>query len=240
MNSSLINILCSLIILLSANAFASDSPEDMRPWELGIVFPSLYPVDVERSYGTNIDYNWTSLMETVFTAHKGKLTDVRRFYSEYDGYALPLIITATSTLRQIRYTNTLPDTVYIHWASLVEHKKYVTQFELTDKIKTEMKSGGKWRGRQPGGSHCYKNVIVFGLLPGGQAKIWLSGCRTYMYVGSVSAISETQIYGSNKIYRELVGQDAKQFAIDNNMPLFPIPKLKVDKILTGGRYEVLK
>jgi len=235
MKFNIANVVCCLVIFFSAYAFA-DPPKDMRPWRVGIVTPSYYPVIIEEAYGVNEANNWTSFIFGFDTYWRSK----REIRQTYDGYAIGLMGGVASISDQKGPTTTLPDSLYIYWASLVERKEYAIKFDLTDKIKTEMMSPGRHRGKTVGGRHCYKNEIVFGLLPGGDAKAWISGCSTYVYIGKVSAIKESNTYLNNQLYLDLVTQDVKQSSIDNNIQLFPIPVDKIDKVIVKSRYEVLK
>ena len=219
--------------LLSVNACSSapDIPEDMRPWRIGAVSPSFYPVMVQQAYGVNEQYNWTSL--THGFSHmwrKGELSSARKWLPQYDGYGIPLDSFVAVTQGQIMPAKILPDSMYLYWASLAEGKFYATKFDLSPALKRQMMTRQRFTAGDGVERPCYQNDVVFGLLPGGDAKVWIAGCYKYTYIDRVKPEKVFETYPKNIEYYQLKEERTKQRAADNGVTLFPVPWNKVDRV----------
>ncbi len=225
--------------LLSVNACSSppDIPEDMRPWRIGAVSPSFYPVMVQQAYGVNEQYDWTSL--THGFSHmwrKGALDKVREVRPDYDGYGIPLYTIPTVIQGQIMPAKILPDSMYLYWVSLAEGKFYTTKFNLSPALKQQMMTQERYiRFNGDDGGSCFQTDVIFGLLPGGDAKVWLSGCGIkYTYIDRIkpilTAITDRSGTGVDNFQYKGWIEDTKQRAANNGVTLFPVPWNKVARV----------
>ncbi|ENM3922341.1 DUF2931 family protein, partial [Vibrio cholerae] len=87
---------------------------------------------------------------------------------------------------------------------------------------------------------CYRAEFIFGLLPNGQAKVWLDGCGETIYL---TELAPDQILDrdSNGVkfdsYRKSSSfVDVQQRTKDAGVELEPIPWDKVNKVYS--RYEI--
>ncbi|MBQ4892321.1 DUF2931 family protein [Shewanella sp. MMG014] len=223
--------------LIKGCASHPDIPEDMRAWRIGVVSPSFYPVRVQQAYGVNDRYNWTSLTHG-FNAlwRKGTLDNVRKRLPDYDGFSIPLHAAATSMQGQVMPAKILPDSIYLYWASLAEGKFYATKFDLSPALKQQMMTQERYiRPSGADGGGCYQIDVLFGLLPGGDAKVWLSGCgMVYTYIDkikpAVTAITDRSGAGVDNFQYKGPIERALQRAADNGVTLFPVPWDKVDQV----------
>ena len=223
--------------LLSVNACSSapDIPEDVRPWRIGAVSPSFYPVMVQQAYGVNEQYNWTSL--THGFSHmwrKGELSSARKWLPKYDGYGIPLDSFVAVTQGQVMPAKILPDSMYLYWASLAEGRFYATKFDLSPALKKQMMTRQRFTAGDGVERPCYQNDVVFGLLPGGDAKVWIAGCYKYTYIDrikpTVTAITDRSGTGVDNFQYKGWIEDTKQRAADHNVTLFPVPWNKVNRV----------
>jgi len=207
--------------------------DDFRPWEIGVVTPSFYPVMVEKAYGVSEKFDGILPVQRFSAIWRwSDLDDIRRLLPDYDGFGIPLASVLKES--QVMQTRVLPDSVYISWASLAESKFYTTKFDLSPEIKQKMMERQRYIRGDGVDRPCYQKDIVFGLLPGGDAKVWISGCYKYTLVGRVkpAVISDTDSGGfagaDNFQYKGWI-EDAQQRAADNGVTLFPVPWDKVNR-----------
>ncbi|MCX9564177.1 DUF2931 family protein, partial [Vibrio cholerae] len=166
-----------LTILLLNSCSTNASPEPSEPWRVSVTMPSFYPAKVTQVYGVNDKEDWTVLLHGyLHTMRNSELNRVRRSFSDYDGFGLSLV---NSTIGAQIGTGTthLPDTLYLYWVSLFDTKFYVTKYELPEQVKQLISTEVSYT-RIDGASFesCYRTQFIFGLLPNGQAKVWLGGC----------------------------------------------------------------
>jgi len=216
-----------VVALLATATGCSAQPKfsnDFKPWRIGVTTPSYYPVMVDRAYGVGVDDRIHPIQSFSFwTLTRAELDYVRRRLPDYDGWGLPLANPVMES--QIGYNRILPASININWTSLIDRKLYVTKFKLSPEIKRKMSE----RQRFMIGNReypCYQNSVVFGLLPGGDAKVFISGCRKYTLVGRVKPVETFDKYPVDDGWIT----DAEQTAIDDNVTLSPVPWDKVDKV----------
>ncbi|KJG02769.1 hypothetical protein UB33_21950, partial [Photobacterium angustum] len=142
-------------------------PDEVPDWTVGYAMPSFYPVRVTKAYGINTQEDWTSILHT----HSQFMTisDLERIkesQSDYDGYGLSLTF-GIAQYSQIRYTNHLPDKVVLYWTSLFDAKFYITELDVTPKMKALAYK--KQSYIRPDGIKraCYQTTFDFGFLPNG-------------------------------------------------------------------------
>jgi hypothetical protein len=186
---------------------------------------------VDQVYGVNETEDWTVYASGYghHTWAKSELNRAIKYFPNYDGFGLPLHI-ATSTRGKQNGKKTLPETVYVYWASLAEGKFYVSKFDLTADMREAMMMDDPETLSNGNISHCYQKNVVFGLLPGGTAKVWSLGCDKYTYLGKIEAAKVFDSYPSNVIYFEAMQKKTEKRAADNGVELFPIPYDKVDQV----------
>lgn len=199
--TAIITILLLVQVITACSSDPSNS-SNLRNWRVGTVAPSMYPVIVERGvYGINKQNNWTSKLHThTHMWSNTELLTVRKIFPDYQGFGLPLAEETISMQSQLIKRTELPDVIHLNWASLVEGKFYATTFELTPNIKQRMMTQQRYVGNYGQTWQCYETDIVFGLLPSGIAKVWLTGCGdqfTSLGQISASAVSSTDFAGKS-------------------------------------------
>lgn len=206
-------------------------PEDFREWEIEVVSPSFYPVMIDQVYGVNEEEDWT-IYAKGYGHHTWRRTEfdrVKERFPDYDGFGIPLH-KGVSTVGRQSGSRTLPESIYIYWASLAEGKLYVNKFYLTPEMQEAMMEDHPEKLSNGNISHCYQKNIYFGLLPGGTAKVWRMGCGNYTYMGKVEAAKKFDEFGHNEEYYNIKKAQAEQRAADNGVNLFPIPYAKLDQV----------
>ncbi|MCG6226858.1 DUF2931 family protein [Vibrio furnissii] len=232
-----------IIFLLSACSSQSYLPG--KQWQVGVVMPSFYPVNVTQAYGVNEEEDWTSLLHN-FTQFmtRSELSNARKKLPDYDGYGLPLHSISIVRRDQIGGTTHLPDYIYIYWASLVNPKFYVTKYELDESVKRLMSlklSCIPERGFVL--PHCFRTELVFGLLPNGNAKVWLRGCGEIIYV---KELLPDRVLDNDNIRKRIEDYkkgpyftEVKKRAEDEGVSTDPIPWDKVNKVYTLEKVKTL-
>ncbi|CAM4008493.1 DUF2931 domain-containing protein [Vibrio aerogenes] len=232
-----IGILLAIVISASVGgyvvyhdtAYAPKLAEGAGPWNLYISMPSLYPVLVTRAYGVSEAGDWTS--PTIGGSQSFSLSSlkhVRKNFPEYDGYGLPISRTVNTTLTQMSGKQSIPDSIYLYWVSLANQRFFVTQFNITPEIVAKMQQVHRWGERD-----CSLNHFVFGLLPNGRAKVWLTGCRVPEYIGEIPPQMEARADSSGfgkAHYKKLYFQDIQERAEALGVNLFPVPWEKLERI----------
>ena len=217
-------------------------PDEVPDWTVAYAMPSFYPVRVTKAYGINKTEDWTSILHT----HSQFMTvsalkRVKEFLPNYDGYGLPLAFATMGGYRQVQYTNHLPDKVVIYWTSLFDAKFYITELDVTPKMKVLMYKKQNRVEADGIRRSCYQTTFDFGFLPNGQVKVWLEGCGKYTYVTELSPTSspETDYNGnSSTAYKHDYENELSIRAKEANATLTPIPWNKVNKIYTSKNYTV--
>lgn len=242
------NYKCTIAIitsLLLAACVSRASPIPGQKWQVSVVMPSFYPVSVTEAYGVNEDEDWTVMLHnfTLFMS-RSELSNARKKLPNYDGYGLPLHPISVLRKDQIGGTKHLPDTVYIYWVSIINTQFYVTKYELEDSVKKLMSR--KVSFQLPNGfvmEDCFRNELIFGLLPNGNAKVWLEGCGETIYVKELQpdqVLTHDSKGMSADVYKNgsLLAR-VKKRAEDEGMPLDPIPWDKVNKVYTLEKVKTL-
>ncbi|AQM21258.1 DUF2931 family protein [Vibrio anguillarum] len=247
MNIKAILIILSLCLLSSCASNANNAkyvPRDK--WRVGVVMPSFYPVKVTQAYGVNENENWTSLLHS-FTPQSfsnSELSNARKKLPNYDGFGLPLHAISITSRYQIGGTNHLPDSVYLYWVSLVNTQFYVTKYIVPESIKQLMaKQDSYTRANGFVVNPCYRTDFVFGLLPNGQAKVWLRGCGETVYLAEL-APDKVMDRDSNGFTADTYKEASylgriHQRAKDAGVSIDPIPWDKVDKVYSMEEIKYL-
>ncbi|GIB46805.1 nitroreductase [Vibrio cholerae] len=203
--------------------------------------PSFYPANVTQVYGVNDKENWTALLHGyLHTMRNSELKRIQERFTDYDGFGLSLLNT-TMGVQIGTGTTHLPDTLYLYWVSLFDTKFYVTKYEIPTSVKQLIATKTTYT-RRDGAivDSCYRAEFIFGLLPNGQAKVWLDGCGETVYL---TELAPDQILDrdSNGVkfdsYRKSSSfADVQQRAKDAGVELDTIPWDKVNKVYS--RYEI--
>ncbi|EEO02095.1 hypothetical protein VCA_001061 [Vibrio albensis VL426] len=206
--------------------------------------PSFYPANVTQVYGVNDKENWTALLHGyLHTMRNSELKRIQERFTEYDGFGLSLLNT-TMGVQIGTGTTHLPDTLYLYWVSLFDTKFYVTKYELPTSVKQLIATKTTYT-RRDGAivDSCYRAEFIFGLLPNGQAKVWLDGCGETIYL---TELAPDQILDrdSNGVkfdsYRKSSSfADVQQRAKDAGVELEPIPWDKVNKVYSINEIKTL-
>ncbi|MBY7998000.1 DUF2931 family protein [Vibrio fluvialis] len=231
------------LLLIACVSTANTIPEDK--WQVGIVMPSFYPVNVTQAYGVNEEEDWTSLLHN-FTQFmtRSELSNAREKLPDYDGYGLPLHSISIVRRNQIGGTTHLPDYIYIYWASLVNTKFYVTKYELDESVKRLMSINLSYTLESGFVIHdCFRKELVFGLLPNGNAKIWLKGCDEMIYVKELPPDRildhDSNGMGADDYKNSSLLAEVKERAEDEGVSIDPIPWDKVNKVYTLEKVKTL-
>ncbi|SPM18710.1 Protein of uncharacterised function (DUF2931) [Vibrio cholerae] len=179
-----IALLLSVLLLNSCSTNAAYQTEQPWTWRVGVTMPSFYPVKITQIYGVNEKENWTVLIHNIIPRMSDSdIEYIRNRFPEYDGFGLPHALGITSRNQIGIGTNHLPDTLYVHWVSLFDNKFYVTKYDIPDNVK-QLSATEVSYTRSDGAvfESCYRTRFVFGLLPNGRAKVWLSDCGETIYL----------------------------------------------------------
>ncbi len=163
----------ALVGNVSCASTEPELPEHFSRWSFGFVQPYLYPTYLSRNmYAVNEKEDWTMMVH--LTTHNTSWRDLQGVYgADYDGYGIAFADYALSNQLGLG-TNHLPDKLYVQWGGY-DFTGYVTVIDVTPKMKAKMLEPHphplQWKGWS-----CYQTKFLFGLLPNGNAKLWLSGC----------------------------------------------------------------
>ncbi|PSV50204.1 DUF2931 family protein, partial [Photobacterium sp. GB-1] len=138
-------------------------PDEVPNWTVAYAMPSFYPVRVTKAYGINTQEDWTSILHT----HSQFMTvsdfnRIKGFLPDYNGYGLPLATTTMGWYRQIQPTNHLPDKVVLYWTSLFDAKFYITELDVTQKMKALMYKQQNHVEADGINRTCYQTTFDFG------------------------------------------------------------------------------
>ncbi|ELJ8516593.1 TPA: DUF2931 family protein [Vibrio cholerae] len=237
-------LLLSVLLLNSCSTNAEYKTEQPWAWSISVTMPSFYPANVTQVYGVNDKENWTALLHGyLHTMRNSELKRIQERFTEYDGFGLSLLNT-TMGVQIGTGTTHLPDTLYLYWVSLFDTKFYVTKYELPTSVKQLIATKTTYT-RRDGAivDSCYRAEFIFGLLPNGQAKVWLDGCGETIYL---TELAPDQILDrdSNGVkfdsYRKSSSfADVQQRAKDAGVELEPIPWDKVNKVYSINEIKTL-
>ncbi len=216
----------ALVGNVSCASTEPELPEHFSRWSFGFVQPYLYPAYLTHNmYAVNEKEDWTQ--PVLFSARNQSWEYVQEAYGNYDGYGVAFANDSISSQLGLG-TNHLPDTLYIEWLGY-DSTRYQTIIDVTPKMKAKMLEPHphplQWKDWS-----CYQTKFLFGLLPNGNAKLWLSGCRIYTYVGEFKPKDSIKHNDPEdkkliKIREDEVGVKAE-----------PIPWDNVDKVYYNQRY----
>ncbi|RTZ16725.1 DUF2931 family protein [Vibrio aquaticus] len=229
---------------MSTSVSGSTEKNILPEWRVSISSPSLYPAKVTSVYGVNHQENWISQLHA-FSQFMSKtdMNNVMKWINSYDGYGLPLHTFTMVRGAQVSKRESLPDDVYLYWTSLANIQFYVTRFDLNVEIKRLMVSKDSYVGRSGDEISCYRSEIVFGLLPNGQAKVFLKGCGELIYVTELKpeSVMREDAHGFNaEDYRERSYFKRIQKRADEiGAVLDPIPWDKVNKVYSNEKVTEL-
>ncbi|GIB12649.1 nitroreductase [Vibrio cholerae] len=237
-------LLLSVLLLNSCSTNAEYKTEQPWAWSISVTMPSFYPANVTQVYGVNDKENWTALLHGyLHTMRNSELKRIQERFTDYDGFGLSLLNT-TMGVQIGTGTTHLPDTLYLYWVSLFDTKFYVTKYEIPTSVKQLIATKTTYT-RRDGAivDSCYRAEFIFGLLPNGQAKVWLSGCGETIYLTEL-APDEILDRDSNGVkfdsYRKSSSfADVQQRAKDAGVELEPIPWDKVNKVYSINEIKTL-
>ncbi|EJL6596970.1 DUF2931 family protein [Vibrio cholerae] len=237
-------LLLSVLLLNSCSTNAEYKTEQPWAWSISVTMPSFYPANVTQVYGVNDKENWTALLHGyLHTMRNSELKRIQERFTDYDGFGLSLLNT-TMGVQIGTGTTHLPDTLYLYWVSLFDTKFYVTKYEIPTSVKQLIATKMTYT-RRDGAivDSCYRAEFIFGLLPNGQAKVWLDGCGETIYL---TELAPDQILDrdSNGVkfdsYRKSSSfADVQQRAKDAGVELEPIPWDKVNKVYSINEIKTL-
>lgn len=225
--------LCIFSLLVSCATHASLPDSD---WSVSVSAPTFYPVKVTEGFGVSEQENWESPLHN-FTQFM-RVTDienVRKRFPSYKGFGLPIQNYTMIRSRQIQPTNHLPDTIYLHWVSLANTKFYLTKYSIPDAVKRLMEERYAYvRGDGVTIDSCYRTEFVFGLLPNGQAKVFLKGCGELNYLTTLGPDKllekDSQGFGVEEYEKKSYMHRIKKRAESEGAVIDPIPWGKVNKV----------
>ncbi|WP_245609263.1 DUF2931 family protein [Vibrio pacinii] len=230
-------LLSSVLVMLPMASYAFTKvpsvPEDMPKWRIGYAMSSLYPAKITEAYGVNEEKDWTSFVHNdMHYMRRTELSRIRQDIADYDGFGL-VLGTPVTKIGQVAGTQTLPDSIYIYWASISNQRFFTTKWDLSPNIKTVMSTKETYTRWDGVVRDCYRTDMIFGFLPNGNSKVWLRGCGEYKYITEITPDAEldadtfgnnAEIYKAN--YSDRIAERAKQAGVS----IDPIPWDKVNKV----------
>ncbi|MGL5107764.1 MAG: DUF2931 family protein [Vibrio ordalii] len=241
-----VSVLLITALLNACSSYAGPIPE--KAWSVSVSMPSFYPVKVTQAYGVNEAQNWTSPLHTFSQFMRiSDLKNVQGWLPEYDGFGLPVHSFAMNTQgEQVVKIKLPPDSLYLYWVSLINTQFYVTKYTVSEDVKSLMAQKSLYQNRDGSlGNVCYRTEFVFGLLPNGQAKVWLRGCGTTIYLAEL-APDKVMDRDSNGFGVETYKQPGSslerihQRAKDAGVSIDPIPWDKVNKVYSAQEIKTLQ
>lgn len=237
-------LLLSVLLLNSCSTNAEYKTEQPWAWSISVTMPSFYPANVTQVYGVNDKENWTALLHGyLHTMRNSELKRIQERFTDYDGFGLSLLNT-TMGVQIGTGTTHLPDTLYLYWVSLFDTRFYVTKYEIPTSVKQLIATKTTYT-RRDGAivDSCYRAEFIFGLLPNGQAKVWLDGCGETIYLTELAPdqILDRDTNGVKfDSYRKSSSfVDVQQRAKDAGVELEPIPWDKVNKVYSINEIKTL-
>ena len=240
-----VSVLLITALLNACSSYAGSIPE--TPWSVSISMPTFYPVSVTQAYGVNDAQDWTSPLHTFSQFMRiSAFENINKRFHEYDGFGLPIQDYAMNQKKQVVQIKLPPDTLYLYWVSLINTQFYVTKYTVSEDVKSLMARKSLYQNRDGSlGNVCYRTEFVFGLLPNGQAKVWLRGCGTTIYLAEL-APDKVMDRDSNGFGVETYKQSGSslerihQRAKDAGVSIDPIPWDKVDKVYSAQEIKPLQ
>ncbi|MBD1564355.1 DUF2931 family protein [Vibrio sp. S12_S33] len=231
-----ISVLLITILLSACSSYAGPIPD--RAWSVSVAMPSFYPVRVTQAYGVNEAQNWTSPLHTFSQFMRiSDLKNVQGWLPEYDGFGLPVHSFAMNTQgEQVVKIKLPPDSLYLYWVSLINTQFYVTKYTVSEDVKSLMGQKSLYQNRDGSlGNVCYRTEFVFGLLPNGQAKVWLRGCGEIIYLTELAPdkVMDRDSHGFGVEKYKQPGSSLERIhkrAEDAGVLIDPIPWDKVNKV----------
>ncbi|MEL7292520.1 MAG: DUF2931 family protein [Pseudomonadota bacterium] len=233
----MVRLISALLFIMSTASCAfvktPSVPDDMPQWRIGYAMSSLYPAKITKAYGVNEEQDWTSFVHNdMHFMSRTDLASLQKNIPEYNGFGLVLGSPVTEK-RQVAGSRSLPDTVYIYWASIANQRFFTTKWQLPPDVKKVMSTKERYTRWDGVVSDCYRTDMIFGFLPNGNTKIWLYGCGEYKYITEITADAEleadtfgnnAEIYKAN--YSDRIAERAKQAGVS----IDPIPWDEVNKV----------
>ena len=208
-----------LALSIASGACSSELvyPKDYPSWTVSIAQSYVYGAAIEKIYGVNEKEDWTSFFHTLSRNEYYRIKDVRHALGDYTYNGVEVSLGKPKIGKQIMPTTSLPDQVYVYWSAYDSGNDYISVLDVTEDMKKVMLTPHP----HPRGVDypCYQNSFMFGLFPNGQAKVWLSGCRIYTYVGELEPKSVK--VNSNPLMGEQNRSVAvgKQVGLENVLPV---------------------
>ncbi|NVD06781.1 DUF2931 family protein [Vibrio sp. JPW-9-11-11] len=233
----MVRLISALLLIMSTASCAfvktPSVPDDIPQWRIGYAMSHLYPAKITKAYGVNEEQGWTSFVHNdMHFMTRTKLKSIRYYYPDYDGFGLALGPPVTEK-RQVAGTQSLPDTIYIYWASITNQRFFTTKWKLTPELKEMMRTKEQYTTWEGVVSDCYRTDMIFGFLPNGNTKIWLDGCGEYKYITEIAADAELEAdtFGNNaEIYRANYSARMAERAKQAGVSIDPVPWDRVNKV----------
>ncbi|MDE1237008.1 DUF2931 family protein [Vibrio aestuarianus] len=231
-----ISVLLITVLLNACSSYAGPIPE--KAWSVSVSMPTFYPVSVTQAYGVNDAQDWTSPLHAFSQFMRiSAFENIKKELPDYDGFGLPIHPFAMNRRGdQVMRIKLPPDTLYLYWVSLINTQFYVTKYTVSEDVKSLMAQKSLYQNRDGSlGNVCYRTEFVFGLLPNGQAKVWLRGCGEIIYLTELAPDKvmdrDSHGFGAEKYKQpgsslERIHQRAK----DAGVLIDPIPWDKVNKV----------
>ncbi len=208
--------------------------------------PSFYPARVTQAYGVNDAQDWTSPLHTFSQFMRiSAFENIKKELPSYDGFGLPIQDYAMNQKKQVVQIKLPPDALYLYWVSLINTQFYVTKYTVSEDVKSLMARKSLYQNRDGSlGNVCYRTEFVFGLLPNGQAKIWLRGCGEIIYLTEL-APDKVMDRDSNGFTADTYKEASylgriHQRAKDAGVSIYPIPWDKVNKVYSAQEIKTLQ
>ncbi|MDE1232376.1 DUF2931 family protein [Vibrio aestuarianus] len=229
-----VSVLLITVLLNACSSYAGPIPE--KAWSVSVSMPSFYPVKVTQAYGVNEAQDWTSPLHTFSQFMRiSAFENINKRFHEYDGFGLPIQDYAMNQKKQVVQIKLPPDALYLYWVSLINTQFYVTKYTVSEDVKSLMARKSLYQNRDGSlGNVCYRTEFVFGLLPNGQAKVWLRGCGEIIYLTEL-APDKVMDRDSNGFTADTYKEASylgriHQRAKDAGVSIAPIPWDKVNKV----------
>ena len=229
-----ISFLLITALLNACSSYAGSIPE--TPWSVSISMPTFYPVSVTQAYGVNDAQDWTSPLHTFSQFMRiSAFENINKRFHEYDGFGLPIQDYAMNQKKQVVQIKLPPDALYLYWVSLINTQFYVTKYTVSEDVKSLMARKSLYQNRDGSlGNVCYRTEFVFGLLPNGQAKVWLRGCGEIIYLAELGPDRilnrDSNGFDEERYKQGSLLNDIQQRAKDAGVSIDPIPWDKVNKV----------
>ncbi|MBF4424819.1 DUF2931 family protein [Vibrio anguillarum] len=229
-----ISFLLITALLNACSSYAGSIPE--TPWSVSISMPTFYPVSVTQAYGVNDAQDWTSPLHTFSQFMRiSAFENINKRFHEYDGFGLPIQDYAMNQKKQVVQIKLPPAALYLYWVSLINTQFYVTKYTVSEDVKSLMARKSLYQNRDGSlGNVCYRTEFVFGLLPNGQAKVWLRGCGEIIYLAELGPDRvldrDSNGFDEERYKQGSLLNDIQQRAKDAGVSIDPIPWDKVNKV----------